>query len=198
MWLGYKCICTICGYDFHSYSKTKYCSLHKQEARHKQGTGRKIPPSIKITANCLQCGKEFKHYPSHYQKYCSYKCHIDSGGAYRAGKAAKSMTRKYGAKKDANHNEIVEAFRKLGAGVLDLSALGSGIPDLLVYCRGIIYLVDVKNPKTGYGRRGLNALQKEWADDWKGGPVYLISSIGEAADLVQGRLEKLKKYPEGE
>lgn len=196
VWLGYKCKCIICENEFKSLSQTKYCLLHKEEARHAQGTGRKITESIKIKANCLYCGTEFKYFPSSVRKYCSYKCHIDSGGAYRAGKAAKSMTRKYGVKKDANHNEIINAFKKLGAGVLDLSSVGNGVPDLLVYCRGIIYLVDIKNLLTGYGRRGLNPLQKEWAKDWKGGPVYLIYTVEDAADLVNGRLDKLKRFPE--
>jgi hypothetical protein len=106
------------------------------------------------------------------------------------------MTRKYGAKKDANHNEVVEAFKALGADVLDTSNLGGGVPDLIIGCRNAWHLVDVKNPNTGYGRRGLNKRQKEWALAWKGGPVYLISTVEEAADLVNGNFTALKRFPE--
>jgi hypothetical protein len=37
------------------------------------------------------------------------------------------------AKVDANHGEIVKALRSAGCGVLDLSAVGNGCPDLLVH-----------------------------------------------------------------
>lgn len=106
------------------------------------------------------------------------------------------MTRKYGAKKDANHSEIVNEFKRLGASVLDASNVGSGMPDLVVSCSGTLHLVDVKNPNTGYGRRGLNKRQKEWALEWKGGPVYLISTIEEVAEMVRGNLAGLKRFPE--
>ena len=51
------------------------------------------------------------------------------------------------AKVDANHFEIVAAFRKLGASVLSLANLGRGVPDLLVAWCGVTMLVEVKAPK---------------------------------------------------
>lgn len=99
---------------------------------------------------------------------------------------------KYGAKKDANHGEIVAAFQKLGAAVLDLSSMGCGVPDLLVCCGGTARFVDVKNPTTSYGKRGLNKRQREWASEWKGGPVYLVSSVDDAVNLVSGNLASVK------
>ena len=100
---------------------------------------------------------------------------------------------KYGAKKDANHGEVVDALIRFGASVLDISSLGCGAPDLVVWCRGGWHLCDVKNRKTGYGRRGLNPRQQEWAAKWKGGPVTLLYSIDDAKALVEGRLELLKQ-----
>ena len=52
--------------------------------------------------------------------------------------------RKYGNKKDANHKEIVDAFEALGASVLDLSDMGCGVPDLIVWCMHGWQMVDVK------------------------------------------------------
>jgi len=101
---------------------------------------------------------------------------------------------KYGHKKDANHVAIVRAFEKLGCHVIDLSALGCGVPDLLIWCRHEWHLLDVKNLTTGYGRRGLNNRQKKWALEWQGPPVYLVHSIDEAADFVAGRLEKISRF----
>jgi len=120
---------------------------------------------------------------------------LDSGGALRAGKASAGMTKKYGAKKDANHFEIMNYLKKLGAYVLDMSTLGQGVPDLMVLINGKNYLVDIKNPKTGYGRRGLNERQKRWAEEWQGGKVYLISTVDEVILLIQGKEDKLKSYP---
>lgn len=103
----------------------------------------------------------------------------------------------YGVKKDANHGQIVDAFKKLGAGVVDMSRLGCGVPDLVVWCRGQWLLVDVKNPKTRYGQKGLNKRQKEWATDWKGGPVFLISTVEQVGQMVNGEFGALKRFPEG-
>lgn len=98
---------------------------------------------------------------------------------------------KYGAKKDANHKEIVDALTAMGANVLDLSSLGCGVPDILVWTvRGWI-LADIKNPNTAYGKKGLNKRQREWAAAWKGGPVYIIRTVDEAKLLVEGKLESL-------
>ncbi|SEO78270.1 hypothetical protein [Nitrosovibrio sp. Nv6] len=204
-------VCKACSKEYRSYNKTsKYCShacylstKPKVGPYVKKGRPPKkiLEPKPKIIREvvyqkCLMCENTFRKIPSNTQKYCSYKCHLDSGGAFRAGKAAGTMTRKYGAKKDANHKEIVDAFEKLGACVLDMSTLGSGVPDILVMCKGTPYMVDIKNPKTGYGKRGLNQNQKEWAAEWKGGPVYMISTVDQVTDMVNGRLGSIKRFPE--
>jgi len=67
------------------------------------------------------------------------------------------------AKVDANHGEVVEAFRALGASVLSLAPLGRGIPDLLVAIGGVTWLIEIKSKK---GKE--NDLQIEWAKTWKG------------------------------
>lgn len=103
--------------------------------------------------------------------------------------------KKYGAKKDANHKEVFDAIRSLTA-AHDLSDAGMGIPDGLAWVLDGWQLFDVKNPKTSYGRRGLNPLQKKWASDWRGGPVYLIYNVDEAIRFAQGKLDGLKRFPE--
>lgn len=62
-------------------------------------------------------------------------------------------------RKDLNHREIVTAFEQLRCFVLDLSAAGNGLPDLLVGCRHRWYPVEIKS-NTSYGRKGLNRLQE--------------------------------------
>ena len=67
------------------------------------------------------------------------------------------------AKVDANHTEMVSAFRKLGCSVLSLASLGRGVPDLLVSLGGITWLVEVKMPK---GKE--TADQIAFISGWKG------------------------------
>jgi hypothetical protein len=148
--------------------------------------------SKKTTTNCLYCGKIFDFSPSQKRKYCSYKCHLDSGGAFRAGIESSKAIMKYGAKKDANHHEIFDELKKYCA-VYDLSTHGYGLPDGLAWINDAWHLFDVKNPKTSYGRKGLNNIQKKWLTQWKGGPVYLIYTTDEAKDFAHGNFENLKK-----
>lgn len=142
---------------------------------------------------CAQCEKPYYFYPSKRSKFCSYRCHLDSGGAHRAGLASNKMRHFYGIKKDANHQLIIDALKKLGAGVIDISRMGNGMPDLIVWCRNAVHLVEVKNPKTSYGRRNGNALQRAWAADWRGGPIFIVRNVDDVITLIRGDLASLKR-----
>lgn len=98
---------------------------------------------------------------------------------------------RYGAKKDANHADIVDAMRKCGATVHDLSTMGGGVPDVIAWVKDQWRLVEVKNPKTGYGRRGLNKLQSKWLSQWRGGPVYVLKSVDDALKFVAGEFDQV-------
>lgn len=104
---------------------------------------------------------------------------------------------KYGARKDANHNEIMEVLKKHCA-VFDLSSSGCGVPDGIAYVNGGWQLFDIKNLKTSYGRRGLNPIQKKWIAQvgGRGGPVFLIHTAQEAKEFATGDLSNIKR--EGE
>ena len=182
--LGYNLVCIVCNDKFRSFSKSKYCLNHKKEAAinkiAKIKLGRPIDETKKETKICLQCKKEFDHYKSRQKLYCSYKCHLDNGGAWRAGLAAKESILKYGAKKDANHHEVVDAMQKAGAYVIDMSHVGKGFPDLIVGFRSQTILMEIKNPKTSYGKRGLNKNQLKWKEQWTG-DTYCVVDGPEAA-----------------
>jgi hypothetical protein len=146
-----------------------------------------------VSVTCSQCKKTFEAYGSLNRKYCSYACHLASGGALRAGLAASRSISRYRAKKDFNHDKIVDRFIENGVFVIDLSKLGSGMPDLLVFCAGGTRLVEVKNPETSYGRRGANKLQKAWAADWRGGPVHIVRTVEEVDALCAGRVDEVEQ-----
>lgn len=140
---------------------------------------------------CLFCGIEYQTSPSKNQKYCSYRCHLDNGGAFKAGMASAKAKMKYGPKRDANHSEIFDVLKKKCA-VYDVSTSGMGIPDGLAWINGAWHLFDIKNPKTGYGKRGLNPIQKKWLSQAQGGPIYLLYTTEDAENFALGKFEGLK------
>lgn len=84
-------------------------------------------------------------------------------------------------RKDANHGEIVKALEQVGCRVIDMSALGGGVPDLLVSLRNgrrrDLILVEVK---TAAGK--MNARQRAFeAEGWE---VYTVRSVDEALKVV--------------
>ncbi len=84
-------------------------------------------------------------------------------------------------KVDANHHEIVQALRKVGADIIDLSALGQGCPDLCVSFRDVIYLIEIKNPKA---RGKLNKRQEEWHLAWQGRKPDVVNDVDEALRAI--------------
>ena len=98
--------------------------------------------------------------------------------------ASKKAVMKYGAKKDANHSEIVDALKTHGASVIDMSHVGQGFPDLIVGFSGQTLLMEIKNPKTAYGKRGLNKNQTRWRENWIGGPYAVVSSVDGALAAI--------------
>jgi hypothetical protein len=90
---------------------------------------------------------------------------------------------RYGAKKDANHKEIMAALRKY-CHVYDMSHAGFGVPDGAAWIGNNTWqLFDIKNPLTGYGRRG---------NRQGGGPIFLIYTTEEAERFAKGELDGLK------
>ena len=143
---------------------------------------------------CQHCDVEFDSKTTARRIFCSYRCFINSGGAQRAGKGRAISMKKYGAKKDANHKELVGYLVDMKVGVFDASGIGGGFPDLICNVRRQTVLVEIKNLNTSYGRKGLNNLQKKWAESWSGGPVYIISDRDECVLLANGKFEDLLSY----
>lgn len=88
------------------------------------------------------------------------------------------------ARVDGNHKSIVEALRRVGCRVLDLSRVGDGCPDLLVSLpqRGRVPELMLMEVKTSRGK--MNAAQRIFeADGW---PVFVVRSVDDALRLVTG------------
>jgi Holliday junction resolvase len=81
------------------------------------------------------------------------------------------------AKRDDNESEIIDALRKVGCSVTQLS--GEGIPDLLIGFRQQTFLAEVKSPK---GK--LTDDQLKWHKAWEGRQVSVIRTVEEALQLI--------------
>ena len=85
------------------------------------------------------------------------------------------------ARVDANQAEIVAHMRGLGASVYLI-----GMPvDLLVGINCKTALVEVKDPKSRYGKKGLNENQQLFKDTWMGGTVCQVTDIEGASTLIK-------------
>lgn len=94
---------------------------------------------------------------------------------------------------DANHADMVEEFRRLGASVLDLSRMGEGAPDLLIAFGGLCMLVEVKNPKKPPSARKLTPDQVDFWNGWKANPRIVMTKqdCQAAVTVLETWLEKL-------
>jgi hypothetical protein len=90
--------------------------------------------------------------------------------------ARRSMPRRT----DANQADIIDALRRVGCSVLDLSYVGRGCPDILVSDREHrLHLMEIKVAK---GK--LNKRQQEWHAQWKGAKPFVVRSVAEALAIV--------------
>jgi hypothetical protein len=78
---------------------------------------------------------------------------------------------------DANQSAIIAVLREVGATVVDLSAVGKGVPDLLVGHRGVTYLLEVKNVK---GKNRTTPDQDVFYAWWRGAPVTIVRTADDA------------------
>jgi len=86
-----------------------------------------------------------------------------------------------GRRTDANQATIVAVLREVGASVVDLSAVGKGVPDLLVGYRGQTYLLEVKNKA---GRNRITADQEVFYAWWRGVETVIVYNERDALTAI--------------
>ena len=92
------------------------------------------------------------------------------------------------ARVDANQSSLVELLRTLGCLVQDLSAVGQGVPDLLVYHpRCGLVLVEIKDGALPPSRQALTPVEAAWHRRWSSAPLYIISSHQAVLDMLVAR-----------
>ena len=104
-------------------------------------------------------------------------------------------------RRDANHQAIVDGFRRVGCSVLDLGNVGDGCPDLLVgvpsgrmlgegdrWSTSINLLVEIKDGTRKPSEQRLTEAEAAFIDGWRGGRVFVVRSLAEALALVGVRM----------
>jgi len=87
---------------------------------------------------------------------------------------------KYARRTDANHSEIVKAFRELGCSVFDTSRVAGGFPDIIVGKNGVTVLVEIKADS----KKKFTAAQDMFMLNWKGSTVSRIQDLEGVVTLV--------------
>jgi hypothetical protein len=77
-------------------------------------------------------------------------------------------------RKDANQNPIVAALKAAGVTVRDLSNAGGGVTDLLTLFKGVIRVVEIKNPKRSWT---YTPMQEKFRKVW---PVITVETAEDA------------------
>ena len=88
-------------------------------------------------------------------------------------------------KTDANHKEIMNAFRKIPyLSVFSTHMVGKGFPDIVVGYRGINLLVEIKDGKKSPSQRKLTNDEMVFHRQWNG-QVIVISCVEDIEKLLK-------------
>jgi hypothetical protein len=87
-------------------------------------------------------------------------------------------------KKRTDHNQaaVIDALRRFGATVQDLSQLGKGTPDILVGYHGRNYLLEIKNATDRAPQ--LTGCEESWIREWHG-QVGVVTTVEDAIAIIQ-------------
>ena len=82
------------------------------------------------------------------------------------------------ARKDGNHQAIVDGLRKAGVKVRVLNE--KDLPDLICGWRMNLFLLEIKDGSRKPSERKLRPGQQKFADEWAGYPVCKVESLEQA------------------
>jgi hypothetical protein len=84
---------------------------------------------------------------------------------------------------DPNQTVIVKELLRAGCTVQSLAAIGCGCPDLLIGIHGLNLLIEIKNPDSVRGKKGLNDVQKKFHSFWRG-QIATVYTVEDALRVV--------------
>jgi hypothetical protein len=90
--------------------------------------------------------------------------------------------------RDANQPEVIVWYEQLGCSVVDLGAMGGGLPDLLIGCAGVTDLSEVKMPGGE-----LRKSQETFNAKWRGSRAWKVSTIADVVTHVADMRRRARK-----
>jgi hypothetical protein len=97
---------------------------------------------------------------------------------------------RYATKRDLNELDVIKALTDFEVTVWQLSS--QGLPDLMCYMDGQLFLVEVKNGRAGR----LTPRQQKFfsnytsAEPGRGVPAYIVTDVDEVPDLIESELAR--------
>lgn len=92
------------------------------------------------------------------------------------------------ARKDANHAEIVKAFRDRGFSVLDISQLKNCCDLIVSYAPSCTIAVEIKDGSKPKSAQRLTEGEEKFRDEWKG--CYAIVRSVEDVEFIAGGIDE--------
>ena len=87
------------------------------------------------------------------------------------------------ARRDANERRVIDALRACGAYVKQIN--DEGFVDLLVWYRGHVLLLEVKDGDKPPSARALTPAEAKFHAEWPGQNLYIVNSEHEALDILK-------------
>ena len=87
----------------------------------------------------------------------------------------------YAKRTDANHKEIVNAFKDLGCSIFDTSRIGMGFPDVIIGKNGKTVLVEIKSSE----KAKFTTAQDLFMMNWKGSTVCRVHDLEGVKTVVK-------------
>jgi len=84
-------------------------------------------------------------------------------------------------KRDATHGEVAKTLEAFGFSVLDMSAVGGGMSDLLVGLWGVTDLIEVKSD----AKATYTPAQLELRARWRGSPIVRLENRAQAEEWAR-------------
>jgi hypothetical protein len=86
-------------------------------------------------------------------------------------------------RRDANERRVIDALRACGAYVKQIN--DEGFVDLLVWYRGHVLLLEVKDGDKPPSARALTPAEAKFHAEWPGQNLYIVNSEHEALDILK-------------
>ena len=86
------------------------------------------------------------------------------------------------ARTDANHKEIINAFRAIGFSIFDTSKLGQGFGDCVIARSDLTAIVEIKDGAKAASQRRLTKPEQGFKDAWRG-KYFIVACVDDVFNI---------------